>query len=151
MPKSSKFCVENGYLVYVRAHQQIIFSMLNRFCQSISKTLPPTQFLTDTVMLDGIPSKIKWKYISFLHCISSFEGTSHIFFITLTRSFSSYCFTSASTSAAIFHNFLELHSTPSETIFFMNVPFINKFTQLPPTSIPLLCSHNRLEIVIFGM
>ena len=31
-------------------------------------------------MMDGIPSKIKWKYTSFLHCISSFEGTSHNFF-----------------------------------------------------------------------
>ena len=81
MPKISKFCVEKGYLVYVRAHQQITFSTLNRFCQFISKTLPPTQFLTDIIMLDGLPSKIKWKYTFFLHCISSFEGTSHICFI----------------------------------------------------------------------
>ena len=134
MSKISKFFVEKGYLVYIRVHQQKSFSILNRFCQLISKTLPPTQFLKDIIMLDGISSKNKWKYTFFLHCISSFEDTVHIFFYnTVARSFSSYCFTSVFRSAdVIFHNFLELHSVPSETRFFMNVPFINRFTQPPP-------------------
>ena len=119
IPKISKFNVEKGYLVY----QQITFSMLSRFCQ-LSKTLPH-QFLMDKIMLGGILSKIKWKYTSFLHCISIFEGTSHNFFYnTVTRSFSSYCFTSMFTSVdAIGHNFLGLYSTLSETRFFHEYSF----------------------------
>ena len=43
IPKVSKFYVEKGYLVYVRAHQ-ITFSTVNRFCQ-LSKTLPQSLVL----------------------------------------------------------------------------------------------------------
>ena len=148
MSKISKFCVEKGYLVYIRVHQQKSFSILNRFCQLISKTLPPTQFLKDIIMLDGISSKNKWKHTFSLHCISSFEDTAHIsFYNTVPRSFSSYCFTSVFRSAdVIFHNFLELHSIPSETRFFMNVPFINRFTQSPPTLISLMAKSTKHNI-----
>ena len=123
IPKISKFYVESN-LVYVSAHQQITFSMLNRFCQ-LSKTRPPPPVLSGHNHVGGISSKIKWKYTSFLHCISSFEGTSHIFFYnTVTSSFSSYCFTSVFTSAdVIFYNFLELHSTLSEIRFFHECSF----------------------------
>ena len=110
--------LEKGYLVYGRTYQRINFSTLNRFCQ-LSKTLSPPpsppQFLIDIVKLDGIPGKIKWKYTPFLHCISSFEGISlNFFYNTVIMFFSSYCFTSADD---IFHNFLEIHLTLSETIF----------------------------------
>ena len=40
IPKVSKFYVEKRYRVYVRAHQQMTFIMLNRFC-SLSETPPP--------------------------------------------------------------------------------------------------------------
>ena len=87
----------------------------------------------DIIRLDGTPSKIKGKYIPYLHCSSSFEGASRIFFYNaVIRSFSSHCFTSAFTSAdVIFHNFLELHSAYLKEDFFVNVPFINRFTPPP--------------------
>ena len=86
----------------------------------------------DKIRLDGTPSKIKGKYIPSLHCSSSFEGASLIFFYNaVIRSFSSHCFTSVLTSAdVIFHNFLELQSAYLKEDFFVNVPFINRFT--PP-------------------
>ena len=48
--------------------------MLNRFC-SLSKKTPPSLFLTDSIVLDGTPTKNKWKCTPFLNCISNFEGT----------------------------------------------------------------------------
>ena len=46
---------------------------------------------------------------------------------TVTSSFSSYCFTSAFTSAdVIFHNFIQHYLKQA---FFMNIPFIKGFTQ----------------------
>ena len=54
-----------------RDHHQISFFTLNIF--SSKKAIP--LFLTDNIKMDGIPTKIKYKYIPFLHCISSFEGT----------------------------------------------------------------------------
>ena len=174
IPKISKFYVEKGYLVYVRGHQQITFSMLNRFYQ-LSKTLPPPPVLiADIIVLDRIPSKINWKYTAFSHRIPNFKGTSHkLFYNTVTSSFSFYCFTSVFIPAdAIFYNFLELHSTLSETIFFHECSFLltdSLNTSSPCTPIPqphpfngqnllstninfsCLCSHNRPEIVIFDI
>ena len=71
----------------------------------------------------------------FLHCISSFEGTSYkSLYDTATSSIISCCFTLAFTSAdIIFHKFLELHSTLSEKDF--RHEFFNGITQpnpLPP-------------------
>ena len=53
------------------------------------------------------------------------------FYNTVIRFFSSYCFTSAD---AIFHNFLEMQLTLSETIFFMNVLLLmdSLTSPLPP-------------------
>ena len=48
--------------------------MLNRFCL-LSKKTPPSLFLTDSIVLDGTPTKNKWKCTPFLNCISNFEGT----------------------------------------------------------------------------
>ena len=56
IPKISKFYVESN-LVYVSTHQQITFSMLNRFCQ-LSKTRPPPQFLVDIIMLEEYQAKL---------------------------------------------------------------------------------------------
>ena len=116
--------------------QQITFSKLNRFCH---------------IMLDGIPNKIKWKYKPVLHCISSFEGTSHKFFYnTATRSFSSYCFTSIFTSAdVIFHNILEFHSTLSERRFFHKCFFYRRIhSTLPPPSLQCPISANLVCVSI---
>ena len=61
--------------------QQIIFVILNRFCLLSNPTPhPPTPsvFSTDNIKMDRIPKpKSDEKHIPFLHCISSFEGTSY--------------------------------------------------------------------------
>ena len=51
--------LEEGYLVYVRTHQQINFSTIKIDFVSYVKLCPYSQFLTDIIMLDGIPIKIK--------------------------------------------------------------------------------------------
>ena len=52
--------------------------MLNGFCPlSKKKQKPSPLFLTDNIKMDKIPTKIKWKIHTFLHFISSFEGTSY--------------------------------------------------------------------------
>ena len=65
------------------------------------------------------------KYMSFLHCISSFAGTSYknLSVYTATRTFTSCCFMLAFTSADIInHKFLELHST-----LYLKKDFCHKF------------------------
>ena len=82
--------------------------MLNGFC--LLSTLQPL-FLTDNIKLDGIPTKIKQKYIPFLSCISNFEGESYKNVKDkATSSFISCCFMLHFTLADIvFHKFLEYH------------------------------------------
>ena len=64
----------------VRDCRQITFVMLSRFC-SLSKKSPPPLFLTDTIKMDGILTKINWKihhftlYLKFW--IQNFRGTSY--------------------------------------------------------------------------
>ena len=41
---------------------------------SVKQPLLPLPLLTDNIKMDRIPTKIKWKIHTFLHCISSFEG-----------------------------------------------------------------------------
>ena len=61
-------------LLHVKDCQQVIFPTLKRFCPS-SKKNPTPLFLTENIKIDRIPTKIRC--MPFLHCISSFEGTSY--------------------------------------------------------------------------
>ena len=101
------------------------------------------QFLTDIIMLDGIPSKTKWKCSTFLHCIY-FSYVSN----TITSFFSSYCFTSVFTSVdVIFHKFLEPRSTLVLNKVFSWM-FLSKRIHSLGGGGGGGCSHNELEIVI---
>ena len=64
-------------IVDIKNCRQIISVMLNGFCPlSMMKTLPAPLFLMDNIKTNGIRPKSNEKYIPFLYCISSFEGTS---------------------------------------------------------------------------
>ena len=78
--------------------------------------------------------KLNEKYMPFLHCISSFEGTSYKHLKdTATSSFIS-CFTLDFTSVdIIFHKFLELHYLKKKICH--KFSFFNGFTQTPPPSL----------------
>ena len=119
VPKISKFYVEKGYLVYIRVHQQITFNTLNRFCQ-LSKILPPPPGLSGHNHA-GWNTKQNYMKVHFFFTLNLkfWRYFSFIFFIIQSPGLLLlivYCFVSVFKSTdVIFHNFLKLHLTLSET------------------------------------
>ena len=101
--------------------------MLNRFC-SLSKKTPPSLFLTDSIVLDGTPTKNKWKCMPFLNCISNFEGT----FVKI------YKIESPVTLFLFFLTNFSLFGIIWKMIFVTNFPFLTADSLI----IPLLHHHN---------
>ena len=108
--------------------QQITLILRNRNCLIAKNCCLTPLFLTDKIKMDRIPTKIKWKIVSLLHCISVIKTCmiSHqIFYFLLFL----LAFTSAD---IIFHKFLELHSTSDKKIFVTNFPFLTDSLKPPP-------------------
>ena len=80
---------------------------------------------TNTIVRNRMPTKSNEKYMSFLHCISSFEGTSyeHLSGKAIRSYF--FLFLLAFTSAdIIFQKYLESHSEKKKKIFSTYFPFL---------------------------
>ena len=116
----------------LRDCQQITLILGNRIFLVTKNCTLTLLFLADNIEMDKIPTKIKWKYMSLLHCISVIKicMISHqIFYFLLFL----LAFTSAD---IIFHKFLELHSTSDKKIFVTNFPFLTDSLKPPPLPHP---------------
>ena len=112
----------------LRDCQQITLILRNRIYLTAKNRCLTLLFLTDNIEMDRIPTKIKWKYISLLNCISMKQicMISHQIFYFLL-------FLLAFISAhIIFHKFLEPHSTSDKKIFVTNFPFLMDSLKSPP-------------------
>ena len=103
-------------------------------------TFPHPLLLTDTIKLDGIPSKVKSKLQACCHFISSFmvlliKRYSHQFFI------SCYFLAAFTSTDTMFYNFSELHATLSEKRFPSQVSFFYQIHPNPPN--PFDCQNPK--------
>ena len=123
--------------------QQITSVMLNRFWSLNQKLFTPL-LLTDSIKLDGMPTKIKAKIQSFFtlnfEFWESFSVKSYKMQLSVPLFLVSHQFLYQQISS--FYNFLELHSTLSEKDFCHKFYFFNGFIQTPQP----LNSQNLLSV-----
>ena len=111
--------------VSIKDCRQITFVTLNRFCPLSKRRHPICSWRTISKWMEYL-LKSNRKYIPFLHCISSFDGTSYknlsdishqiFYFVLFLLAFL--------TAGIIFHKSWELYSTISgKSIFALNFPF----------------------------
>ena len=128
----------------------VTFVMLNRFCLFRKKTLAnpalPLLLLTESIKLDGVTNKIKWKMHT---CFTFYFKLWRYFLLCVTRysypgvSFLFVLHQFLHQQILFFYNFWELYSTFSERkIFVANISFLMDSSKSPRRS-PLACNDQN--------